>query len=421
MKVTRTGIVIKPDNKRVFLRSFEMNSERINKIVTRILSLSDRDVKKELKTIFKDFTGRHREIKQFYLDRYEQLKKFFANNDQINENRKLLIGTYFTNEYSVEAAALFNPSIVWAPDQSRLTEGSKSFILSLRAVGEGHISSIIFTSGIIDENNIVKLDERSNFVTNPEKINNNLPGNNDLYEIEYSREIPLSERIIFPHSPFESNGIEDARFVEFYDDNGERTYYATYTAYDGKTIHPQILETKDFLHFKISSLNGREVKNKGMALFPRKINGNYAMLSRQDNENIYLMYSDQLYTWNNKKLIVEPEYSWEFIQLGNCGSPIETDEGWLVISHSVGAMRKYTIGAFLLDKNDPSEVIGRLSKPLLTAGKKEREGYVPNVVYSCGGIVNKGELIIPYAMSDYACSFAKVNLQELIVELKSKH
>jgi predicted GH43/DUF377 family glycosyl hydrolase len=421
MKVVRTKIIIKPDSKRVILRPFEMNSERIKKVVTRILSLSDREVNKESKTIYKYFSGRHRELKQFYLKRYEQLKKYLTNDEQINEERKLLIGAYFTNEYSVEAAALFNPSIVWAPDQSRLTKVTKRFILSLRAVGEGHISSIIFTSGIINENNNINLEKRSDFITNPQKINDYLPGNNDLYELEYSREIPLSERIIFPHSASESNGIEDARFVEFYDDNGERTYYATYTAYDGKTIHPQILETKDFLHFKISSLKGREVKNKGIALFPRKINGNYAMLSRQDNENIYLMYSDQLYSWNNKELIVEPEYSWEFIQLGNCGSPVETDEGWLVISHSVGSMRQYTIGAFLLDKDNPSKMIGRLSRPLLTAGKKEREGYVPNVVYSCGAIVNNGELIIPYAMSDYACSFAKVNLKELIAKLKSDY
>ncbi|MEJ2616091.1 MAG: hypothetical protein P8Z35_14120 [Ignavibacteriaceae bacterium] len=363
MKVVRTKIIIKPDSKRVILRPFEMNSERIKKVVTRILSLSDREVNKESKTIYKYFSGRHRELKQFYLNRYEQLKKYLTNDEQINEERKLLIGAYFTNEYSVEAAALFNPSIVWAPDQSRLTKVTKRFILSLRAVGEGHISSIIFTSGIINENNNINLEKRSDFITNPQKINDYLPGNNDLYELEYSREIPLSERIIFPHSASESNGIEDARFVEFYDDNGERTYYATYTAYDGKTIHPQILETKDFLHFKISSLKGREVKNKGIALFPRKINGNYA----------------------------------------------------------VGSMRQYTIGAFLLDKDNPSKMIGRLSRPLLTAGKKEREGYVPNVVYSCGAIVNNGELIIPYAMSDYACSFAKVNLKELIAKLKSDY
>ena len=419
MKVKKAKIVIIPDNKRVILRAFEISGERTNKIAARVLNLSERNVKKELKIILKNFAGRHRDTKQFFLVRYEQLKKYLNNYDQIKGDRRLLLGAYFTHEYSVEAAALFNPSIVWFPAQKGNTGKSKRFILSLRAVGEGHISSIVFTSGIINKNNIIELDKRSRYVTNPGKINDNLSGNNCLYELDYPRDIPVSERIIFPHSPFESNGIEDARFVEFYDDTGERIYYATYTAYDGKAIHPQILETKDFLHFKISSINGSEVKNKGMALFPRKINDRYAMLSRQDNENIYLMYSDQLYLWNSKELIIEPKYQWEFVQLGNCGSPIETDEGWLVISHSVGALRQYTIGAFLLDKNDPSKVIGRLNKPLLIPGKKEREGYVPNVVYSCGGIVNNSELIIPYAVSDYSSSFAKVNLKELIGKLKS--
>ncbi|MGE5858989.1 MAG: glycoside hydrolase family 130 protein, partial [Ignavibacteria bacterium] len=239
------------------------------------------------------------------------------------------------------------------------------------------------------------------------------------YEIQYNSDQRLSERIIFPHSPSEINGIEDARFVEFISENGERIYYATYTAYDGKIIFPQILETKDFLHFKISTLNGPEVKNKGMALFPRKINGHYAMISRQDNENLFLMYSDHLHFWYTKQLILKPTYSWEFVQIGNCGSPIETEAGWLVLSHGVGAMREYSIGAFLLDKDDPSKVIGRLEEPLLTPNENEREGYVPNVVYSCGGAVHGGELIIPYAMSDYASSFAKVSLNDLLTELTS--
>jgi predicted GH43/DUF377 family glycosyl hydrolase len=422
MKVVRTGILIKPDRKRVVLKPFNITDGRINKIISRILSLSEKDVRKELKTVLNDFDERHREIRQFFFNRYEQLEKYLRTDQQISEKRKLLIGAYFTNEYSLEAAALFNPSIVWAPDQSGLTKSSTRFILALRAVGEGHISSIVFTSGIINKNNVIRIDRRSKYVTNPNKIKDCLQDNSNLiYEIEYSEDIPLSERMIFPHSSSEINGIEDARFVEFYDENGQRTYYATYTAYDGKTIRPQILETKDFLQFKISFLTGIEVKNKGMALFPRKISGQYVMLSRQDNENIYLMYSHELNTWNEKQLLAEPKYSWEFVQLGNCGSPIETDEGWLVISHSVDAMRRYTIGAFLLDKDDLSKIIGRLRKPLLTANKKEREGYVPNVVYSCGSLVNKGELIIPFAMSDYASSFAKVNLNELLSELKSHY
>ena len=234
------------------------------------------------------------------------------------------------------------------------------------------------------------------------------------YEIFFSPELNLSERIIFPSSPTEINGIEDARFVEFHDDDGSVRYYATYTAFDGKVILPQILETEDFLRFKASTLNGPEVRNKGLALFPRRVNGLYAMLSRQDNENIYLMYSDMLHFWYTKEQIAKPTYGWEFVQLGNCGSPLETEAGWLVLTHGVGPMRKYAMGAFLLDLNDPSRLIGRLEEPLLEPNANEREGYVPNVVYSCGGVIHNGELIIPYAMSDYASTFATIPVDTIL-------
>jgi predicted GH43/DUF377 family glycosyl hydrolase len=399
----------------------------------------------------------------------------------LSDERKLLIGAYFTQEYSLESAALFNPSMVWHPDQSGLPEGSRRFILSLRATGEGHISSITFRSGEIDKENRININTPTRYVTSSENIINpvyekalferklleldllndfakkilssledfftitdleecikvlirpfrNKVGENELtakgilslalsnYEIQYSAEQRLSERIIFPHSPSQINGIEDARFVQFTDDDNSRIYYATYTAYDGKVVLPQILETTDFLHFKISTLNGPEAKNKGVALFPRKINGLYAVISRQDNENIFLMYSEHLHFWYTKQLILKPTFSWEFVQLGNCGSPIETEAGWLVLSHGVGAMREYSIGAFLLDRDDPSIVIGRLEEPLLTPNENEREGYVPNVVYSCGSVIHGDELIIPYAMSDYASSIAKVNLNDLLTELTS--
>jgi predicted GH43/DUF377 family glycosyl hydrolase len=234
------------------------------------------------------------------------------------------------------------------------------------------------------------------------------------YEIDYPPEHHISERVVFPASPTEANGIEDARFVRFHEDDGSIRYYATYTAFDGKVILPQILETDDFLHFKISTLNGPEVRNKGFALFPRRVKGLYAMLSRQDNENIYLMYSDLLHFWYTKELIAKPTYAWEFVQLGNCGSPIETENGWLVLTHGVGPMRKYAMGAFLLDLDDPSRVIGRLEVPLLEPDANEREGYVPNVVYSCGAVIHDRELIIPYAMSDYASTFATVSLDEVL-------
>lgn len=304
------------------------------------------------------------------------------------------------------------------PNQSGLPEGSRRFILSLRATGEGHISSITFRTGVVDTANNITIDPPARFVTLPDTIHHPSPAQSD-YEAVFTPEQQLSERVIFPSAPSEANGIEDARFVQFHNDDGSVTYYATYTAYDGKAVQPKLLQTADFLHFKISTLDGPAVQNKGMAFFPRKISGLYAMLSRQDNENIFLMFSDHVHSWHNKEVIIEPQYTWEFVQLGNCGSPIETEAGWLVLSHGVGPVRKYAISAFLLDLNDPTRVIGRLQEPLLTPNENEREGYVPNVVYSCGGLVHGGELIIPYAMSDYCSSFATVDLNALLDELTS--
>ncbi len=366
--------------------------------------------------------------------------------------------------------------MVWHPDQSGLDPSSRRFLLSLRATGEGHISSITFRSGTVDADCRIRMDEPTRFVTAPEQVPNTLYEKNLFfrkllelgvdspfvgkvlatlgdqftleqlelaitsainqsrprhleneptvqgmrtlakanYEISFSPEQHISERVVFPSSPTEANGIEDARFVAFQDEDGSVRYYATYTAFDGKVILPQILETDDFLHFKMSTLNGPVVQNKGFALFPRKVKGLFAMLSRQDNENIFLMYSDLLHFWHTKELIAKPTYSWEFVQLGNCGSPIETEQGWLVLTHGVGSMRKYALGAFLLDLDDPTRVIGRLESPLLEPDANEREGYVPNVVYSCGGVIHNQQLIIPYAMSDYASTFATVGLDEVL-------
>jgi len=239
------------------------------------------------------------------------------------------------------------------------------------------------------------------------------------YEFTFSPEQSLAERAIFPYSPSQTNGIEDSRFVQFHDDDGSVRYYATHTAYDGRVTLPELLETSDFLRFRISTLNGPEVRNKGLALFPRKVNGLYSMISRQDGENVFIMFSDMMHFWYTKQLIAKPTYPWEFVQLGNCGSPIETDAGWLVLTHGVGPMRKYSMGAFLLDLDDPPRVIGRLKEPLLAPNENEREGYVPNVVYSCGAVVHAGRLIIPYAMSDYASTFATVSLDELLSALKA--
>ena len=480
MDVKRTGISLSPNNSRVVMRPFEpTTAQRFEKIIARVSALTEPEVETLLEVVMGDFRKRHQLTREFFLKRFEQVKSYLLTDQPVSENRKLLIGSYFTQEYALESAALFNPSMVLHPDQSGLAEGSKRFIISLRATGEGHISSITFRSGVIDSANHIRMDEPTQFVTEPvlepnalydktlfyrkltelgingslteqvmsslgerftlsqleatiaNILRNNRPRQREFepiahtmtvlaqanYEIRFSPEMNVSERIIFPSSPTETNGIEDARFVRFIYEDGTVRYYATYTAYDGRVTLPQMLETEDFLHFRVGTMNGPEVRNKGFALFPRKINGQYAMLSRQDNENIYLMYSDMSHFWYTKVLIAKPTYSWEFVQLGNCGSPIETEAGWLVLTHGVGAMRRYAMGAFLLDLHDPSRVIGRLEKPLLEPNANEREGYVPNVVYSCGALLHGRELIIPYAMSDYASTFATVALDEVLAAM----
>ncbi len=481
MEVRRTGILLKPNNARVLVRPFEpQEPQRALKIVARVMALTDAQVDALVAEVFREFHGRHQKPLQFLLERFEQVRHHLLTDEPLSEPRRILIGAYFTQEFSLESAALFNPCIIWHPDQSGLPKGSRRFILSLRATGEGHVSSISFRSGVIDANDEIRLDQPTRYVTAPRPaphaqydrvlfhrklfelglangfvdqvlarlndsftfeeleqaikavLRQNRPRQADWepiskgvmalarsnYEVRFSPEQALSERVLFPYAPTETNGIEDARFVQFQEDGGQVRYYATYTAWDGRVVLPQLLETDDFLHFRISTLNGPEVKNKGLALFPRKINGLYAMLSRQDGENIYLMYSEMLHFWYSKELLMKPTYPWEFVQIGNCGSPIETEKGWLVLSHGVGPMRKYSLGAFLLDLENPARVISRLAEPLLAPNENEREGYVPNVVYTCGAVVHNRTLVIPYAMSDYATTFATVSLDELLEALR---
>lgn len=414
IKVQRIGTYIKSDIRRVLLRPFNpTTTERSAKIMRRILALSEKEAIDQLNSIIHQFNSRHRDIESFFQRRYDENHHHLSDNQKLTPKRKLLIGAYFSLEYSIEAASLFNPSMIWHPDQTGIPKGSKRFILSLRATGEGHISSMEFRSGVINANNQIILDDQTRFVTLP-----HYQTTSDGYIAKFSHDYAISERILFPFLPEEVNGIEDARFVHFSDEKKNKTYYATYTAYDGKRIYSMLLKTTDFLEFKISKITGTAIQNKGLALFPRKINGKYVMLSRQDNENNYIMFSDRLDYWDNKTLIMEPEFSWEFFQIGNCGCPIETESGWLVLAHGVGAMRKYVISAFLLDLNDPTKVIGRLKQPLLISNEEEREGYVPNVVYTCGGQIWGQSLVFPYAMSDHACSFAVINFKELLNELR---
>lgn len=414
MKAQKTGIILRPDNKKVILKQFEPGDKhRITKIIKRISKLSDDQVKTEYAKIMLLFGSRHKHIEEKFLKRFEEVRDYATGKNSYSDERKLLTGAYFVSEYSLEHAALFNPSMVPHPDQSGLRPGEKRFIISLRATGEGHVSSIVFREGVAGGENKIELTEDSAFAVMPSITKHT----DEFYEAAFSPDDDISERVLFPQLASESNGMEDARFVEFTDDNGEKTYYATYCAYDGHNIAMNLLSTKDFLNFEVKKLKGSEVKNKGMALFPRKVGGKYVMLSRQDNENNYIMFSDNLDTWNEKQLLMEPEFPWEFFQIGNCGSPVETQKGWLCLSHGVGPARRYSVGAFLLDKENPAKVIGRSDEPILEPDEKEREGYVPNVVYSCGSMINCDDLVIPYAMSDYAASFAFINIAELLDDL----
>ena len=479
--VHRTGLTLRPDPARVLVRPFNpTNEKRARKICARVLALAENEVNALLQQVQAEFGERHRQTREFFQRRFEHAQLYLAPGEKLSENRQLLLGAHFTHEYSLEAAALFNPSIVPHPDQSDQPEGSLRFILSLRATGEGHISSITFRTGFIDREGQIAVNTPARHCHEPAQVPNpsytkalfklklqelGLTGDfsarvlqnvedsftlealktivkrvaaefqargqgvtanarkvvalaESNYEVQFAADSRLSERVLFPATPSQSNGIEDARFVMFQEEEGKRTYYATYTAYDGKMILPQFIETPDFLHFKFITLNGPAVQNKGMALFPRKIKGRYAMLGRQDYENIYIMFSDELHFWHATQLLIEPKFSWEFIQMGNCGSPIETEAGWLVLSHGVGAMRKYCIGAFLLDLEDPTKVIGRLREPLIKPNENEREGYVPNVVYSCGSLLHGRQLILPYAMSDSATTFATLSVDDLLAAME---
>ena len=477
----RTNVTLHPDRTRVLLRPFlATNDRRANNLSAQVMALPESEVHALWEQVRAEFGERHVKIGEFLHRRFERVRPGLPAGEKLSEERELLLGAYFSHEYSLEAAALFNPSIVPHPDQSDLPAGSLRFILSLRATGEGHISSITFRTGFLDATGNITINAPTRYCLEPAQVPNTsyekslfdrklhelglagdfsrqaLQGLGDRftveelrtsvlstvkqlrardeerqsaarkilmlaqsnYEVQFAPDSRLSERVLFPTTPSQSNGIEDARFVHFHNEDGTRIYYATYTAYDGKMILPQFIETSDFLHFKFITLNGPAVQNKGMALFPRTIKGRYAMLGRQDAENIYVMFSDHLHFWNSAQLLLKPKFPWEFVQMGNCGSPIETEAGWLVLSHGVGPMRKYCIGAFLLDRDDPTKVIGRLREPLIKPDENEREGYVPNVVYSCGSLRHGRQLIIPYAMSDYATTFATLPLDGVLAAME---
>lgn len=476
----RHEVTLLPESARVIIRPFIPSEvHRVTTIIGRALALTEEEAVSELASVRREFDSRHFDVETPLQAHYEKVKHHIFTHRPISAARQLLIGALFSGEYALESAALFNPSMVPHLDQSGLAEGDLRFIMSLRATGEGHISSIEFRSGICASNGSITLDPVSRYVTVPDIVPNpsyrkkrfiiklhemgfendhtnavlapladhftrtdlnksvssvrdeTRPATQDLsrtldciqwladsnYELLFSPTLAMSERIIFPVSLNESNGIEDARFVRFTDDDGSVMYFATYTAYNGRAILPQLIETENFLHFRVLTLNGSAVQNKGMALFPRRIGGRYAMLSRQDDENLFIMFSDNSHYWSDPQVLLRPAEMWESVKIGNCGSPIETEAGWLVITHGVGPMRKYCIGAALLDLEDPTRVIGRLSQPLLCPEGNEREGYVPNVVYSCGSMLHGRQLILPYAMSDKVTAIVSMSLDELLSAL----
>lgn len=482
LSIERKPVKVYPDPKRVIARFFFNGEERAIEVVKHVMSLSDEDVFGLISPLLQEYSKRHRNITKILIRHSKKIRNCIERSgfdfDDIDKYRKLLLGSYFTHEYSIESAAFFNPSVVEDPDQSDLVEGERRLIISFRAVGEGHISSVVFRRALIDRNNDITVIPAGNYIDEAEVIKNAVYNKklflkkaadskidievldeigtklqdkfdyatlrkviidgktlqeNDLrkleydkilwlsdtyHEISFSRDTDISDRVIFPISEFERKGIEDARFVRFVKDDGSVVYYATYTAFDGAMIMPKLLQTTDFYDFKISPLHGIGAQNKNLALFPRKIGGKYVMMSRIDGFNNYLMYSDKLTVWDNPVMLQQPKFPWEFIQIGNCGSPIETTEGWLMITHGVGPMRRYCLGASLFDLDDPSIEIGRLSEPLVIPNTDEREGYVPNVLYSCGAIVHNDLLVIPYGLSDYCSSFATVSLDLLLNKLK---
>jgi predicted GH43/DUF377 family glycosyl hydrolase len=480
IRITRHHEILRSNSSRVIIRPFvPADPQRMATIIGRALALPETEIDAELDIVRSRFQTRHRDFDAQLRNVYAKVEPHVFTQRQISSNRMLLIGSLFSGEYSIEAAALFNPSIVPHPDQSGVHDGGLRFIMSLRATGEGHISSIEFRTGLIHSGGGIESDPVSPFATVPEEKSDpsykkkrfliklhemnfaeenisavmaslpesftrgelnrsvefarheHLTGRRGLhrtldfiqwladsnYEICFGTDTELSERTIFPVSINESHGIEDARFVRFTEPDGTVMYYATYTAYNGKSTLPQLIETEDFRQFRVLTLNGCAVRNKGMALFPRKIGDKYVMLSRQDDENLLIMFSPSPHYWSTPKVLLRPAQIWEAVKLGNCGSPVETEAGWLVITHGVGPLRRYCIGAVLLDLENPSRVIGRLREPLLEPGNSERDGYVPNVVYSCGSLVHGRQLILPYAINDHSSLIASVSLDDLLQKL----
>jgi len=412
----RQSLRLEPDPTRVVALPLNYADAVMAERVQRVLRVSDEEVAPALQKMIARFGQRHRALTAVLERRWEQLDRLLDLVPAgISQDRRMLAAAYTTLEYSLEAAALCNPSVVPAPDQSGAAAGELSVVLSLRAIGEGHRSSIEFRTGVVEADGRLRLDPVSPWATLAQV---GPIGGDGAYTVSFEPEVPLSERVLFPSAPDEFLGLEDARFVALCLPDGTTSWAATCTAFNGRDTQLKLLRTDDFTSFTIRPMTGPGARDKGVALFPRPIGGRWWALGRQDGQSLFLMTSPDLVHWESPTLLVGPQHDWELVQMGNCGSPIETDDGWLVITHGVGMWRRYVLGALLLDRDDPGIVVGRLAHPLLEPDDDEREGYVPNVLYSCGGLVHAGRLVLPYAYSDRACSVASFELAEVIAAMR---
>ena len=413
-------VVLKPDPSRTVVRPFEpgypkgfdTGRTRTDETVELIKSLDEEELQRQLTGVTASLDENHRDVDATLLRRFGEMADRIPCAASLSPEQQRLIGAYFSQEYAYEAAALFNPSAVPHPDQTGLPDGAIRFVLSLRGVGEGHVSSVTFRTGTWSPGGKLTIDDPGSTSVPPIIV----PRDDDdgAVHLDCGGSRSISETVLFPTLPSQRQGIEDMRLVRFVEDDGRVTYHGTYTAFSGAEARSELLSTTDFKSFEMRALSGEVASAKGMALFPRRIDGRYVTLGRQDNRNIWLNVSDDLLHWDSGVRLVEPRYPWEFVQMGNCGSPLEIDEGWLVLTHGVGTVRNYCIGACLLDKRDPSKLLARTPRPVLAPSPHERDGYVPNVVYSCGALLSGRTMLLPYAVADSFSAFGSLSVDNLL-------
>jgi predicted GH43/DUF377 family glycosyl hydrolase len=424
---THSKLHLRPDPSRTVIRPFDPEypdpfrdeaHPRVRNIVEHVLRLDAERLEQLREDMVASLRERHRDVEKVLLRRFDEVRDRLPEAEKASHKARLVIGAYFSEEYSFEAAALFNPSIVPRIEQDEKNPDSVRFLISLRGIGEGHISSVTFRTGRWSPDDGFSIDKPSPWAISPRIDPPKEARDDGMTRIVCEGSNDISESVLFPTTPSQRQGIEDLRLVRFVEDDGSIEYLGTYTAFDGRDARSELLRGADFRSFELHPLKGSAAAAKGMALFPRRIDGHYVMLGRQDNENIWLLRSDDLYTWDGGAKLVTPRYPWEFIQMGNCGSPIEIDEGWLVITHGVGMVRNYCLGACLLDKADPSKVLARTPQPILRPSAKERDGYVPNVVYGCGAMVHGRTLLLPYGVADNFATFASAPVDVLLAQME---